>query len=252
MALLDFGVLMTNLNGLLHNNSRPTHWEQLYPITPRTLGDGYVMGVERVVSKTSGTFNWQGGQSDTSVSARVFSYESCYLRSEKVVAGPEVSLLLSPGELAIIEWVFSAPVGKLTEPHEQPIVDSLGYGFSGFAAAKTDDGTEDLASCSKEELIQRVLALTQQRCAHHDGTGRPVALLASAAYPLVLPVNLSSGQWQCTGIPRNPANKSERLEGWATGGSPATPTLGDFHVDDKDGNSFAFLDLRVCLLSLAL
>ena len=107
----------------------------------------------------------------------------------------------------------------------------------------------ELASCTKEELIQRVLQGLQLSDGHGRATSHEATQGSRSSsggrYPLVLPVDLSSGQWAFAGVPLDPANHSEKIEPWSTGGTPVAPTaqgaFGDSFVDDKDGNSFAFL-----------
>jgi hypothetical protein len=117
------------------------------------------------------------------------------------------------------------------------------------AAAVREALEAELASCTKEELIQRVLQGLQLSDGHGRATSHEATQGSRSSsggrYPLVRPVALSSGQWAFAGVPLDPANHSEKIEPWSTAGRPVAPTaqgaFGDSFVDDKDGNSFAFL-----------
>lgn len=93
----------------------PTILEHMWPITVKELGDGFVIGAERVVTKASGTFRNEGPRSST---ATLFLYEECLLVAEVTSAGGvptslqqqvwmgarEVSVQLKSTQQAVIVW----------------------------------------------------------------------------------------------------------------------------------------------------
>lgn len=90
---------------------RPTIWEHMWPITAVELGDGFVIGRERVVTKASGTFVAPTGTSGHTL----FLYEQCLLvgtaTAQHGISGESVSVEdthvavnLKPGQQAVIEW----------------------------------------------------------------------------------------------------------------------------------------------------
>jgi hypothetical protein len=83
----------------------------MWPITVAELGDGFVIGVERVVTKASGIFISPAGTSGHTL----YLYEQCLLvgtaTAEEGIAGSwvtvedqEVVVSLKPGQQAVIVW----------------------------------------------------------------------------------------------------------------------------------------------------
>ena len=161
MTLLDFGVLETNLNGLLKNNSKPTMWQQLFPITPLTLGDGFVIGRERVVTKSPGVFKRQLSSIDSTINggATIYHYKYCYLDSEKRVSGDTARINLEADELAIIVWDDGSP---LRAP-----ASAQGEGVVKLATLKSDDAD------AEQQLPQRPVGwcgpINGKEGPHHKG-----------------------------------------------------------------------------------
>jgi hypothetical protein len=122
LAHLDFGVLSEldqvpfpryNATGGL---VRSTLHSYLFPITPQELGEGFVIGTDRLVTKISGTFS-----NAEAVGAAVFVYAECLevarinnsdttSKIEGVtLRGPgEVSLELAPEHQAVVLWTIPA------------------------------------------------------------------------------------------------------------------------------------------------
>lgn len=69
---LDDGVLSEPYGAALPMSDRPTILQHLWPFTPIELGDGFVIGKEKVLTKASGRFK-NGGQSN----ATVYIYSDC-------------------------------------------------------------------------------------------------------------------------------------------------------------------------------
>merc|ERR1712046_540825 len=72
---LDFGVLSASYGGLFKNSSAPTIYAMLMPTTAFEIGDGYVLGKERVVTKRSGRYVAPQGQ----MSSKTYLYADCFL-----------------------------------------------------------------------------------------------------------------------------------------------------------------------------
>jgi hypothetical protein len=108
---LDDGVLSENYDGMFPKlPDRPTIWEHMWPITVIELGDGFVIGRERVVTKASGSFVAPSGTSGHTL----FLYEQCLLVSTATAQGTtgesvsledgQVAVHLKPGQQAVIVW----------------------------------------------------------------------------------------------------------------------------------------------------
>ena len=110
---LDDGVLSENYDGMFPKfPDLPTIWEHMWPMTVIELGDGFVIGRERVVTKASGTFV---APARTSGHHTLFLYEQCLLigtaglhqgiAGESVlVEDGQVAVTLKPGQQAVIVW----------------------------------------------------------------------------------------------------------------------------------------------------
>ena len=109
---LDDGVLSENYDGMFPKQpDLPTVWEHMWPITVIELGDGFVIGNERVVTKASGTFVAPAGTRGHTL----YLYEQCLLvrtaTAEKGIDGGsvavedgKVAISLKPGQQAVIVW----------------------------------------------------------------------------------------------------------------------------------------------------
>ena len=74
MNHLDEGVLSYMYKGMFPNGTRPTILQHMWPITVKELGDGFVIGTERVATKATGTFSNAGSHYTVHV------YQDCSLR----------------------------------------------------------------------------------------------------------------------------------------------------------------------------
>ena len=72
MNHLDDGCLSEQYGAALPKSDRPTILTHLWPFTPIELGDGFVIGREKVLTKASGKF-----QSATGANATVYVYKDC-------------------------------------------------------------------------------------------------------------------------------------------------------------------------------
>jgi hypothetical protein len=109
-------------------SKRPTILEHMWPITVKELGDGFVIGTERVVTKASGTF--RNPHTFPTHNSTLFLYEECLLVAEvRRAAGVpdnlreqvwmdtvgEVSVRLKSTQQAVIVW--GAPSGRSDAAH---------------------------------------------------------------------------------------------------------------------------------------
>ena len=107
---LDDGVLSENYDGMFAKlPDLPTIWEHMWPITVIELGDGFVIGNERVVTKSTGTFVAPAGTSGHTL----YLYEQCLLVGTATakqgidggsVEDGKVAVSLKPGQQAVIVW----------------------------------------------------------------------------------------------------------------------------------------------------
>ena len=58
LAALDFGCVYHWYNDLTVRPTHPHLVQYMYPITPVELHAGYIIGKERIITKTSGMFGW--------------------------------------------------------------------------------------------------------------------------------------------------------------------------------------------------
>ena len=133
MNHLDDGCLSEQYGAALPKSDRPTILTHLWPFTPIELGDGFVIGREKVLTKASGKF-----QSAIGANATVYVYEDCvevaavtaadgaWRRSvpATVAAEPgeadglqvsvvpgQVTIQLQPGHAAVVVWEQAAERG---------------------------------------------------------------------------------------------------------------------------------------------
>ena len=109
---LDAGVLADPYEGMFpKRNNTPTVLSHLYPITVIELGEGFVIGTTKALTKASGVFSNQAA-----TSATVLLFTDCYLSDTATPSGPPVtgvtidrgtvSVKLQPTQQALIMWVL--------------------------------------------------------------------------------------------------------------------------------------------------
>lgn len=91
-------------DGLFPNASAAGRHESIYqrsfPITVQELGDGFVVGKERAITKVNRLFH-----NSVARSSMVYLYDECDLVWQKAEA-PHVAVNLMPRQIAIIVWNF--------------------------------------------------------------------------------------------------------------------------------------------------
>jgi hypothetical protein len=102
-----------NYEGMFKKGNLSTILEHMWPITVKELGDGFVIGTERVVTKASGTF-----RNPLSSAHTLFLYDECLLdakvtsatgvpdslRQQVWMGADEVSVKLKSTQQAVIVW----------------------------------------------------------------------------------------------------------------------------------------------------
>ena len=108
---LDDGVLSYLYDGMMPKGANATIIGNMWPITVKELGDGFVIGVERVVTKASGTFSaydsvdappptGAAAGAEVAPGYTVYIYRNCVL-VDKSVAGKDVPAALQAHVLPI-------------------------------------------------------------------------------------------------------------------------------------------------------
>ena len=112
---LDHGLLSFGYDGLFEKDPRQTCYSAMFPITPIEIGEGFVVGKERVVSSVNRTFDSSGGDCAGSktfksrgarLTTQVHFYgDGGFLTHTENVTGASVRLRLrGPDRLAVIVW----------------------------------------------------------------------------------------------------------------------------------------------------
>ena len=101
---LEFGALSLGYDGLFKNVSRSNIYAHMFPITAIEIGKGFVIGLERTITKRSGRFTPPVGAPAVAESS-TYIYTNCYAAQAPMQAqSASVSLNLAPGQIAVIVW----------------------------------------------------------------------------------------------------------------------------------------------------
>lgn len=103
MEHLDFGTLSMGYGGLWSNGSAPNVYATMVPTTSVEIGEGFVVGIERTVTKRSGVWS-PPASTHRYTRSRVYLYADCLLADGPRSASLNVSLTLTAGQLAVIVW----------------------------------------------------------------------------------------------------------------------------------------------------
>jgi hypothetical protein len=107
---LDYGTLSMTYGSLWHNDTRENIYGHLMPTTATEIGEGFVIGLERTVTKVSGMYAPPGSNSTAysvvHTSGTVYTYEKCFLKStsERVLKKEGLEVQLMADEIAVVVW----------------------------------------------------------------------------------------------------------------------------------------------------
>ena len=90
--------------GLWHNNTAPNIYATMVPTTAVEIGEGFVVGLERTVTKRSGEFRPPSGAPAAYSRSWVYLYEECLLTGPPVEGSLVVNIALQPGQIAVVVW----------------------------------------------------------------------------------------------------------------------------------------------------
>jgi hypothetical protein len=197
---LDFGVATFLYDGLFPNKSSSSTniLHAMFPLTARQLGEGLIVGRERVVTKKSGTAQWDAQNAEwhfkvqgcvwasrnplrwlehetkpiqTEQLALVQVFELGLLvhnRTETLADGKGVDLEVQPGQIAVVSLAQSGPPPlEMDQPAQR------------HQMSKTDDAPSTPFFRKGDK---------------HDGNVSPSALVA-AGLPVVVCTNASAPEW---------------------------------------------------------
>ena len=100
---LDFGTLSMGYNGLWKNGTGPNIYARMVPTTAVEIGEGFVVGLERTVTKRSGVYRPPPGAAQVA-SSSTYLYDDCLLSDQPSKGNLEVHLQLKPNQIAVIVW----------------------------------------------------------------------------------------------------------------------------------------------------
>lgn len=101
---LDFGTLSMGYNGLWKNGTGSNIFAQMVPTTAVEIGEGFIIGLERTITKISGIY--RPHEAATHVARSVtYLYDDCLLSAPPSVGGLEVHVQLLSRQIAVIVWL---------------------------------------------------------------------------------------------------------------------------------------------------
>ena len=100
---LDFGVISAGYGGLWHNTSTANIFSAITPITATEVGEGFLLGEERAVTKVSGVYR-APPSTPRNTSHVVLMFRHCYLEGKVIVREPTVKVAVGQGMIAVIVW----------------------------------------------------------------------------------------------------------------------------------------------------
>jgi hypothetical protein len=101
---LDYGTLSMTYGALWHNVTAENVYAHMMPTTAVEIGEGFVIGLERTVTKRSGVYAPPHGTKTVYGSATVYTYEQCLLKGTRELKQAAVELELAAGEVAVVVW----------------------------------------------------------------------------------------------------------------------------------------------------
>ena len=104
MEHLDFGSLSMGYDGLWSNVSTPNIYATMVPLTAIKMGEGFVLGRERVVTKVSGKYEAPTIGVKKYTKSTIYTYDDCLLTKTVEADGTRVSVELEKGQAAVVVW----------------------------------------------------------------------------------------------------------------------------------------------------
>jgi hypothetical protein len=101
---LDFGSLSMGYGGLWHNSTAPNVYATMVPTTAVEIGEGYVVGLERTVTKRSGQYSPPLGAPQYARSSTYVYGTDCLLTAPPANGSLTVQLSLKPGQIGVVVW----------------------------------------------------------------------------------------------------------------------------------------------------
>ena len=76
----------------------------MVPTTAVEIGEGFVVGLERTITKLSGTYRPPPGASTPLSRSKIYLYDDCLLVAPPTTGPLEVHIELMYGQLVVIVW----------------------------------------------------------------------------------------------------------------------------------------------------
>ena len=99
-AHLDYGTLSVMCTEPMANSTHNI-LQTMFPITPTTIGPGTVIGVERTVTKISGSYCWLC-TTEEELTAHIYDREGLFVRTQRASARIELELDMDAGQIAVV------------------------------------------------------------------------------------------------------------------------------------------------------
>jgi hypothetical protein len=101
---LDFGTLSMGYNGLWKNGTGANIYATMVPTTAVEIGEGFVIGLERTITKNSGVYKPPSSSAPGLSHSTIYMYDQCLLSGPPTKGGLVVQLKLTLGQIAVIVW----------------------------------------------------------------------------------------------------------------------------------------------------
>lgn len=98
------GVISMGYGGLWGNTTTPNVMATMVPMTAVELGEGFVVGRERTITKLSGVYGPPASVPHNFSGSLTFVYEDCYLAKPPLAGGLSVAVALPPRGIAVVVW----------------------------------------------------------------------------------------------------------------------------------------------------
>ena len=103
---LDFGVTTFLYDGLFRNDGTNNILHDMYPLTARRLGEGLIVGRERVITKKNGTATWKAALAEWDFTVSDSAYANRNPRRPPATRNPAADYEHGPHGLTVVVKVF--------------------------------------------------------------------------------------------------------------------------------------------------